>query len=649
MTPRLCLDIDAVSLNARSEKSARQGHISTLGFWFARRPTGLCRALILAAGTDMRKVSSDKKLTEKLLARYDSAENTNEALSRLSGELSHWMAFEDDELMSIARAVLRRSGVRTLVDPFGGGGSIPLEASRLGLDVGTGDLNPAAVILLRVMLEVLPAATEEVLAAFDRVVDATLAWLSRESGQWFEEPGSESISAVLWAWNMNCPSCGDTFPLISNPLLSDQEALATGLARSGDRWVSELVPRSGGTSTVARGKAVCPGCGSEFGSDVLMTARRLGRMSEVPYAIVTRVDDQKRSYSTEPAMLASVKAVASAEGSPREFDLPLDTAGIRHLWAMAYGVESVADVFSPRQLVQLSSTMEHLREEARREGQHLEAADQMALDALVALVAVRLSLYNSRHSWWQGKGEFPAQTFVRQALSMVWNYCEIPPSSRYAGGLASSASWVRSAARPLVGGKQTSSAAVWCGPADQQPLESSSVDLIVTDPPYFDSITYAYLSDIFYPVYRFMLRDAPGWMDLVKEESSPREREAIVDRPHKSLDEVKTGQHFQEVMTASFAECRRILKGQGSLVVMYGHKTEEAWEALLTSIAVAGFQVVDALELVSERGAKFQHGKVNHLEDSVALICRPAKGKQATIPPTLEEVRGMVERNAPPK
>lgn len=643
---RVCLDIDAVSRNARSEKSARHGHISTLGFWFARRPTGLCRAVIVAAGLNREKVAGDSQLSSEVMARYPEASSLDSALTMLTSELSRWSAFQDDELMGIARCVLKRSGCKSAMDPFGGGGSIPLEAARLGLGVGTGDLNPAAAILLRAMLKVLPAAGPGALAAFDAVIARVGQWTLRESRAWLPPTDSGEVAAILWAWNMTCPKCSDTFPLISNPLLSEKAQLSVGLRRHGTSWAPRVVPKQSGTQTIAQGNAQCPNCATEIGSKVLMEMRKTEAMTELPYAIVKMERGKGRSYVADMSELEKIPAIRGhGSETPGSFEIPLDPTGIRHLWAMAYGVTDVSDVFSTRQIHELTVVMERLRREVDTEASQLSRDDAVALRVLSALVAVRLSLYNSRHSWWQGNGEFPAQTFVRQALSMVWNYCEMPPSSTQAGGLVSAAAWVRSAAEPLTAQAYGDSATVWCGPAEELPLESASIDLIVTDPPYFDSITYAYLSDVFYPVYRFMLAGTPGWDDLVVDRTSPRQREAIVDRPHKTVTDRKTAAHFQEVMTQSFGECRRVIRNSGTLVVMYGHKSDEAWVSLLEAIAEGGFLVTDAIELVSERAAKFQHQRVEHLEDSVALFCAPSRGRQGSMAATLDEIRALVLRN----
>lgn len=637
----ISLDVEAVSRLARSEKSARQGHISTLGFWFARRPTGLCRALIVAVGTKHDRLSRNAKVAATLMGRYPSAQTLDEALTLLSADLAAWDGYRNEELMELARSILKVSGTRSLADPFGGGGSIPLEASRLGLEVGTGDLNPAAAILLRTMLKTLPAASPAVLDVFRDVVQRAVEWARLQSLAWYPAYAEESVGAVLWAWNIDCPYCGDAFPLISNPLLSDAQDIGVRLVPSGGRWRSVLGKADEGMATVAKGTATCPGCQSRIASSALMELRKSGRMTEMPYALATNRPGGGRTYCADVKIEVDARP-DTAKGAPEALGLSLDPNGVRHLWAMAYGVESVSDVFSSRQTDQLLGVMTYLRDSSAEAARDLGDEDRAALEVLVALLAVRLSLYNSRHSWWQGKGDFPAQTFVRQALSMVWNYCEIPPSSEQAGGILSAGHWIETAARPLIGRGALAPTTIWCGPADQQPLPDGSVDLVVTDPPYFDSITYAYLSDVFYPVYRYMLRESLAWSEMVAPTSSPREREAIVDRPHASVVSPKDADHFREVMSASFMECRRVLRRNGQMVVMYGHKKEAAWETLLEAIARAGFSVVDAVELASERGAKFQHGKVDHLEDSVALICRPSPARRSSPAATLENIKELV-------
>jgi adenine-specific DNA methylase len=625
------LDIAALAALSRKEKSARQGHISTLAFWFARRPTGLSRALIVAAGAKPELVEADTDLANALERRYGVG-STARAITRLTTELGAWAAYRDKELMDLAGRVLRVSGCTRLVDPFGGGGSIPLEGARLGLSIGAGDLNPAAAIVLRTMLVELPASSTKLLDAFDATIAAAQTSLEATSG--------DAVSAILWSWVRHCQECGDRYPLIANPLLSSRRGLYVGLRRRGNAWQPYGAGEADAASTVSFGKSTCPNCGWIVASADLMAERKSGDHAELPYAVVRQVG-KSREYSF-PGLNGECANFAQPGVDEAFLRGELDPNGIRHLWAMAYGVTSVRDVYSARQAAQLSAAIEALRAARTTAEAGLSPIERSALAALVAFVAVRLCLYNSRHSWWQGKGEFPAQTFTRQALAMVWNYCEIPPTSRQAGGLESAASWVRRAAHELIGGTIDNGPTIWCGPAEAQPVPSDSVDLVLTDPPYYDSVTYAYLSDVFYPIYREALADHEAWRELVRFDSSPREREAIVDRPHGSIAEVKGDLHFRDVMAASFAECWRVLKPTGSMVVMYGHKEEAAWDALLDSIARARFQITDAVEVTAERGAKFSHSRVAHLEECIAISCRPLCRSEEAETLSVDALRALV-------
>lgn len=634
------MPIQVISDAARAEKSARHGHISTLGFWFARRPTGLSRVLIAAAGIDQERIAAVPDLCEELLGRYPEARGDVElSLVRLMEDLAPWRAYRDGNLMSLAGRLLAASGIGTIMDPFSGGGSIPLEGARLGLTANAGDLNPAAVILLQTMLKSLPNSTPEVLAAFERCIAEGSRRLADTISRELDGPTATStLAAILWAWQVQCPSCDDRFPLIANPRLRTKNPLATAVVRQANGvWKAELVPGAG-SPTIRSGKATCPNCLHEIGSSVLMQYRRDELMDEVPYCAVW-LDGGKKTYSVASEFLESLSVDPNFDPAfETELAVPLDPSGVRHLWSMPYGVTHVGDVFSARQKVVLGLAIRTLQAVGREASRHLDDSDSEALEVLLALVGVRLSLYSSRHSWWQGVGEFPAQTFVRQALPMVWNYVEIPPISIGAGGLTSAAKWVKLAGAELVavGGNHD----VWQGSATKVPLRDASVDLVVTDPPYFDSITYAYLSDVFYPIYRYALAGSASWGNAVSEAQSPRAEEAIVDRTHKSVKNPKGAEHFTEVMTQSFRECARVLKPAGRLVVMYGHKKEIAWTSLLTAINDAGLAVVDAVELDSERGNKFKHAVVEHLGTSVSLFCEHRTESRRQ---TLEEVRALCD------
>jgi adenine-specific DNA methylase len=202
---------------------------------------------------------------------------------------------------------------------------------------------------------------------------------------------------------------------------------------------------------------------------------------------------------------------------------------------------------------------------------------------------------------------------------MVWNYVEIPPMSIGAGGWRSSSKWVVKALEHIqtVDGE----ASVAQSDAAKTSIPSDSLDLVVIDPPYFDSITYAYLSDFFYPWMKVLLSSQyPDWF---APSVTPKEQELIVDRKHKLAPSPKSGEFFAEKMTSCLIEARRILAPNGLVVLMYGHKELPAWIALFKAIKSSGLRVTVSWPIHTERKTKFKHSRVDALGVSCVLAMRP--------------------------
>ncbi len=252
---------------------------------------------------------------------------------------------------------------------------------------------------------------------------------------------------------------------------------------------------------------------------------------------------------------------------------------------MQYGIKTTADLFNQRQGIALLEVQAEIeRAFGLVNSSTLTAREQKALKVLLTLILNRLLMYNSRHSWWQPKGEFPANIFVRQAIPMVWSYVEMPVDSPAAGGFSSALKWMCLVADHCR--KLPRRGTVAMSDAAKCELADSSVDVMTLDPPYYDVIVYAYLSDVFYVWMRSLLSDVlPG---LFKQSVTPKLEEAIVDRPHKMAPSPKGDKHFRRKMTEAFCEVRRVLKPDGRLLLMFGHKKGKAWDAIMTHFLTLG-------------------------------------------------------------
>lgn len=239
----------------------------------------------------------------------------------------------------------------------------------------------------------------------------------------------------------------------------------------------------------------------------------------------------------------------------------------------------------------------------------------------MALNLNRVAMYSNKHSWWQSYGQFPANIFVRQSISMVWNYAEIPPTSPRAGGWDSASDWLGRVIDHLMDIKKSGSA--YLEDAANTSHSDSSFDLVTLDPPYYDSITYGYLSDFFYVWTKQVTGDRFG--EWFKRSLSPKDEEAIVDREHDDAPSPKGHSHFRKKMLQIFLEARRIMKPEGRVLLMFGHKSPDAWEAIVTSLLKSGLVPTASWPIHTERKSKFRHGKIDSLSSSCLIVCESKK------------------------
>ncbi|GGO67270.1 hypothetical protein GCM10010982_13330 [Bowmanella pacifica] len=513
-----------------------------------------------------------------------------------------------------------------VLDSFSGGGSIPLESIRLGLPTYASDLNPVAATALKLALELIPAGGKELarkmkrdLADFQNVAD--------EIGR--KHFGAADSLAYMWCRTYECPNCHADVPLLPNKWLSKKKNLrAVKLITSENHISFEIFePKSkleieyASIGTISTKTAKCPCCSFEVPTSNLQELGKAGGIGDILYAKLSIDSDGNKLY--ESPTVDDLNAFNSSdidrnlEHLVNCLDIPLDLNGIRHLWAIQYGVSTVSSLFSNRQknvLLELVNAVLLMKEKIRKSSKSEQEYQARYLMLVVSLN--RIMVYNNKHSWWQANGEFPASIFVRQAISMVWSYVEVPIHTKFAGGWASSVKWLNKIIDHISNIDTT--AVVSKLDAANLDLNDKSVDIVVIDPPYFDSITYAYLSDFFYSWMKPLLSDElPNWF---QEKSTPKSAELIVDRKHKLSPSPKDSNFFEEKMTACLMEKHRVLKDDGQLILMYGHKKIEAWIHLFEAIKRSKFTPVSSWPIHSERKSKFQHSKVDALATSCILV-----------------------------
>ena len=676
MIPKSCkrlaevdFPIAEVSRHAVREKSIRHGHPSTLHLWWARRPLASCRAVLMALllpdPCDEHCPAAFKEDARRVLLRHegrprgwDQTIDTDDGLRRILlkfiADFANWDVAADPAYLKTSRALVKAAHGEEpplVVDPFAGGGSIPLEALRLGCEAFASDLNPVACLILKVMLEDIPRHGPKLADELRKAGREIKAAAEKELADLYpKDPDGATPIAYLWARTVRCeaPDCGAEIPLMRSFWLCRKEkrkrALKPGVVRGSGAppevafEVFEPAAESevhGGT--VSRAKATCLCCGTVLppervrlqlseqrgGADAIFgeAGKRIGgaRMTAV---VTLKPGETGRHYRlpTDADYAAVRKAQARLDGILGEWErhgqqalapvpdelIPLGE--IRRISVPIYGMTRWADLLSARQHVCVLALGASTRAVC---GTGRESRDVVALS--LSKQAERLSTLVT----WIVDTQAPRGTFSRQALGMVWDYVELVPNEggEFAKIIDAMAHAIELSRSEAGGQSQRADAA-------DHPLPDNSAGVWFTDPPYYDAVPYAHLSDFFFVWLKRYLPDAAlkdGWSEAM----TPKTNEIVVDRPHRLSRSRKTAEFYEAGMAKAFVEGRRVLHDGGIGSIVFAHKQTDAWETLLTGVISAGWTITGSWPISTERGARLNANETAALATSVHLICRP--------------------------
>ncbi len=700
------LPIRRISDHARHEKSVRHGHISTLHIWWARRPLAACRAVICAAlwpdpadrdcpaefqkkaKVEMQAWTTHERqelLSEASRPRFEKArkkaesfakpEELRAALLDFIADFSDWNNSTVKEYVDTSRALTQAAhealggdpGTKPLiVDSFAGGGSIPIEALRVGADSFASDLNPIPVLLNKVALEYIPK------------YGSRLAEEVRKWGEWIKKEAGKELSqyyppdkdgatpiAYLWARTIKCegPSCGAEVPLIRGQWLAKKSNRSVVfhlvsrprakrvdfqilVQRKNDWFLQDDLktkvqePKLDGT--VKRGSATCPCCG--YTTPVAKVREQLkarqGGASDARLICVAslspKADGRTYRLPTEADFKSIQKAVTELEKRTKLKksklslvpDEPLDLRGIRHTWAMIYGFSKQGDFYTARQMLALTTLTRLVGEVgaklASTEERDFAAAVQTALAFAVSKEA---DLTNSLCSW-KPDAECPVHMMARQAIPMLWDFAEAVATSDSSGSWSSmverTAYAISSSAMPADTGQ-----AIKCS-ATKHVLPSDSAHAFITDPPYYDAVPYAYLSDFFYVWLRRSLISVHP--DLFDQDVVPKDEEIVVDRTHELSNTTHDIAFYERELTKAFAEGRRVLRPDGIGTIVFASKTTASWEAILKAVVDAGWIITGSWPIDTEMETRIAASGQARLASSVHLVCRPRENPDGSVP-----------------
>jgi putative DNA methylase len=666
------LPIREISAHARREKSIRHGHISTLHIWWARRPLAACRAVLCAA---LWPDPADQDCPERF--RDDAAAamrawrdrrggkardwadpvEVRQALLDFIADFANWDNSTNEDFLKTARRLTHVAhealggtpGTRPLVaDPFAGGGAIPLEALRIGADAFASDLNPVAVLLNKVVLEYIPKHGS-------RLAEEVRRW-----GAWVKDRAEEELApfypkdpdgavpiAYLWARTIRCegPGCGAEVPLLRSLWLARKRGRSLGIRlvpqedRSGVDvgLVKDPRPSEANQGTVRRGSATCPSCGytTPVSSVRAQLKARRGGASDAKLMMVRQDDIRTGIRSYRLPTDRDLEAVRDAEqeltrrerahhGPPSLVpDEPLPPEGALGFRVQKYGMHRFGDLFTPRQALALTTLVRLVRKAGERCRAECEAQLAEAMETCLGLAVDRLADFNSSLCVLNvvgGRGV--VHTFGRQALPMVWDFTETNPfngagANWIAGIEALYTTIVAEKVNVRLGQTQMVSATT-------HPLPDDAAQAFITDPPYYDAVPYADLSDFFFVWLRRTLGDLHP--SLLGGGTTPKDEECIVDET-KGL----TAEKFEATMQQAMAEGRRVLAPNGVGVIVFAHKSTAGWEAQLQAMVDAGWIVTGSWPIDTERPGRLRAQNSAALASSVHLVCRPRESPDGKV------------------
>jgi len=578
-----------------------------------------------------------------------------------------------------------------LLDPTAGGGSIPFEGVRLGVSTIANELNPVAWLILKATVEFPARFGSGLLRRYEELGRRFKSLAEpRFEGVFPREDQGVTVDGYLWARTITCPYCGGLVPLSPNWKLDSKGRGVRLVPHTDDperRHCSfEIVEKAAEHSegTVKRGDGLCPfpDCGRVIDGDEIKSQAQAGGMGEQLYAVVfkretitgyTKTGKPKikkvrgfRAPRPEDDVTAQVQAALDEkmpEWQARDIvpseAYPEETNDIR---PHHYGMPLWRDMFSPRQLYGHCTSVEvfhDLVDELREQhGGEVPELDRAALSYLTLAVDKVLN-YNSRMSVWMHTREVVANTFNRHDFAFCWSFAEMAPTIAGLGydwtveqtgkALKELIELVDGSdtREPLFPGEQSDKPVdVILGSADALTLDDQSIDCIVMDPPYYDNVMYAELADFFY----VWLKRTAGLLypEAFTSYLTDKDREAVANpirfRGQKGGTRNLAGRDYQERMAAIFGECRRVLKSQGVMTVMFTHKASGAWDALATGLVQAGFTITASWPINTEAEGSLHIKEKSAAKSTIFLVCRarPAWEEDADVR-YWEEVEPLVQ------
>ncbi|MDD9852705.1 MAG: DUF1156 domain-containing protein [Deltaproteobacteria bacterium] len=686
----VALPLAAINAASAHEKSIKHGHPSTLHLWWARRPLAACRAVLFAQLVD------DPGSHPEHFAGEAAQQQERERLFRIIEDLVQWKNVANETVLHRAQTEIARSlawqrgetapqkpaEVRSylaqhgppICDPFCGGGSIPLEAQRLGLRAYGSDLNPVAVLISKALVEIPPrfagrkpvnpeSAERSRSEGWRNEGAQGLAEDIRYYGRWMrgeaerrighlypkvevtdeavrQQPGlaalrGEELTPMAYLWARTVPSpnpaCrGAQVPLISSFVLSSkQQIIAIPKVNDASNnyhfelkagvTKEEMEQAKKGTQAGKRAGFICRLSGSPISFSYIKSEAQAGRMKQKLMAVVA--ENKGRVYLPPTESTERIAEKASPSWKP-DHELPLD---YHPFVPPRYGMTNLADLFTNRQLAALATLSDLIAEVKENILKDTDSGDYE--EAVTTYLAMGVSKQTNRLSnlcFWDNTGQKIQQVFGRQALSMIWDFCEANPLSSSSGNFIGQVDYLAN----VVKASPKNAPEVSVMQADSADSIPHAVPFVVaTDPPYYDYMAYADLSDFFYNWLRYSLRSL--WPNLFSTVQTPKAAE-LTALEHRRGGKQEADAHFLNGMKNAF---RNMLASDSHypITVFYAFKQAEnrnsgttatGWSSFLQALLDCGFTIDGTWPMRTELTGALKKRK-NALASSIVLVCRP--------------------------
>lgn len=639
--------VKEVSKESSREKNRIYGNISTLHVWWARRPLTSSittnYASLIPSTNDQIEFKKIKKFIIKM-ASQESKENTIKKAR--------------DNIISQFKKPPK------VLDPFSGGGSIPLESLRLGCDTYGNDYNPVAVLIEKCTLEYPQIYGEKLLKDIkiwaDWVFNQTIneigdfypEEITKETGYFGDSENKFIPIGYIWARTIHCqnPSCGIEIPLMgqfwlskkSNKKIALYPYLKNGkisfkiVGEGYQKFPSDFDPSKG---TVSRAVVECPICKSTIDPKNTKIQFQNKKTSQRIVAVVLKQkgvrgkhyrtassEDMEIYYEAEKVLEQKVTNLYAEWGI---FPIPNEPTpkgkgrgAERAFTIQNYGLNQWGDLFNSRQKLVLITFINNIRKARIKMIEDGYDEDySRAIVTYLSFVVSKTADFNSTLSRWANHMEKSVATFGRQALSILWDYVESNQFGDSFGSWEVLYKWVVNSLSNCINIKKPATISQ-CS-ATKLIYPDDYFDAIFTDPPYYDNVPYSYLSDFFYVWLKRGLGDL--YPNLFATPLTPKTNELVVYTENKSWDEAKDS--FESMLKSSFREFFRVLKPGGIATIVYAHKTTEGWETVINALLNSGLTVTGSWPISTERSGRMRSRNSAALASSVYIIARKFQKK----------------------